>query len=275
MPKHDSILDAIIEPFTEGEFEESLSESTRKARRNLLVVSLIGVLASAAGLTPTEVTLFGIRSTELDVNRLLFVLTLVIAFFLATFSIYCSSDYQVRKMRLAKRKLDSRRNRDLFEEAKQDLSAADIKNRPVRQLIDDPKVRELLSAGELIKTLNVANKASSLRLLFDIWVPLLFGLTSGLMVLMAALGQDVFFGAMISFTLITLSLSAYFGIKWRSAGSWPKGIRSKYYRWRSLRLSKQLKSGRIPPEKREKMARKAQKLFLKAMGPSSKDADGK
>lgn len=69
-----------------------LSENTRKIRRSLLLVSLIGYAISKLGLALTEVQVFGSKFEFQNYTAIPFVLILVILYFLITFVVYAGSE---------------------------------------------------------------------------------------------------------------------------------------------------------------------------------------
>ena len=71
---------------------DPLSEVTRKERRNLLAVSVIGIVIDKIGLVPTKITALGIEFSQSDKSGLLAVLAVIIFYFLLAFLIYCISD---------------------------------------------------------------------------------------------------------------------------------------------------------------------------------------
>ena len=70
-----------------------LSENTRKIRRSLLLVSLIGYAISKVGLTLTEFQVFGSKFELKNYEAIPFVLIMVVAYFLTTFTVYALSEF--------------------------------------------------------------------------------------------------------------------------------------------------------------------------------------
>jgi hypothetical protein len=73
--------------------KDPLSEVTRKERRSLLGVSLIGLAVAKVGLLPEEITTFGIKFAAQDKGGLLHLLVFIISFYLIAFLIYALSDF--------------------------------------------------------------------------------------------------------------------------------------------------------------------------------------
>lgn len=78
--------------------KDPLTPTTRKARRNLLVTSLIAVIIVFTGLIPTKITALGVEFTEVNQISLLIILGLVVMYFLMAFAIFGISDYRSWKL---------------------------------------------------------------------------------------------------------------------------------------------------------------------------------
>lgn len=87
---------------SEIRLRDPLSEVTRKERRTLLGVSLVGVMTAETGLLPTEISVLGINFDVPDQQALLFVLAGVVIYFSVAFLLYAASD--VLAWRLALRR---------------------------------------------------------------------------------------------------------------------------------------------------------------------------
>ncbi len=72
---------------------DPLSEVTRKDRRVLLAISVIGIVIVRANIIPTKLTAFGIEFGKTDQNFLLFAILLITSYFLFAFAIYAFSDF--------------------------------------------------------------------------------------------------------------------------------------------------------------------------------------
>lgn len=72
--------------------EKPLSETTRKERRALLLVSTVAIAVAKTGLVPKRVPALGIEFSPTESSALLILLSLVIAYFLVAFVVYALAD---------------------------------------------------------------------------------------------------------------------------------------------------------------------------------------
>lgn len=75
--------------------KDPLSEVTRKGRRTLLGVSLIGIVMAKAGLMPTKISSLGIEFSQPDKSNLLLIISFIVTYFLLQFLIYSVSDFEI------------------------------------------------------------------------------------------------------------------------------------------------------------------------------------
>lgn len=73
--------------------KDPLSDVTRKERRFLLALSMLGIILIKAGMIPTKLTTLGLEFCEADQNTLLVIMGFVNLYVLAAFIIYASSDF--------------------------------------------------------------------------------------------------------------------------------------------------------------------------------------
>jgi len=72
---------------------DPLSEVTRRERRALLGLSMLGLALVKVPLIPSKVAAFGIEFTELNRQNFALMYALVVAFFLIAFLVYSLSDF--------------------------------------------------------------------------------------------------------------------------------------------------------------------------------------
>jgi hypothetical protein len=77
---------------------DPLCEVTRKERRLLLGVSIIGIAQAKTGLVPQKISSLGIEFTTINQKYFLYVVAIVIAYFLVAFMIYSASDFIVWRL---------------------------------------------------------------------------------------------------------------------------------------------------------------------------------
>jgi len=74
---------------------DPLADVTRKERKMLLGISMLGISVTKTGLVPTQISALGINFAQNDQKTLLYLLSFVIIYFLFAFIIYASSDFLV------------------------------------------------------------------------------------------------------------------------------------------------------------------------------------
>ncbi len=74
---------------------DPLSDVTRKERRMLLAISLLGVGLVKTGLVPTKIEALGVEFDKANQQALLFLLAIVAVYFFSAFLIYAAADFLV------------------------------------------------------------------------------------------------------------------------------------------------------------------------------------
>src|ERR1700689_2155843 len=72
---------------------DTLSEVTRKQRRNLIIASVVGFLVSKVGLLPTRIVVLDLEFSALSQRGFMIMVGAVISYFLLAFVIYGTSDF--------------------------------------------------------------------------------------------------------------------------------------------------------------------------------------
>lgn len=83
----------IEQAIEQSRLRDALSEVTRKERRFLLSMSLLGIAQIKAGIIPSKIPGLGIELQVNDQSALLGLVSFVILYFLVAFIIYAISDY--------------------------------------------------------------------------------------------------------------------------------------------------------------------------------------
>jgi hypothetical protein len=96
---------------------EPFHDTTRKVRRNLLIFSALGIIATKIGLVPSKFAAFGVEFTYSNQQSLLTFLAIVIGYFLVSFIVYVYSEYSAWKVLLAATN---------FEEVKRKIENVDV-----------------------------------------------------------------------------------------------------------------------------------------------------
>lgn len=89
-----SKIQQMFEYNPEGAYvKDPISNVTRKVRKSLLVVSLLGITIPQTALIPTRITTLGVDLTQADQETLYLILSLIIVYFLFSFIVYSISDF--------------------------------------------------------------------------------------------------------------------------------------------------------------------------------------
>lgn len=265
-PVKKSELAEIFEPFLSEDFDDSLSEVTRRSRRNLLASSLVGLLFTIAELKPNEINLFGISSQEINLPRVLIVLGLVILYFTVNFIIYAYSDYQVRSIKIYRRKSEAKKQSQAQNDKAQNIRNLKIDSKNIKEFLSNPNVKEILEAKDALSLINRSTKVSAVRLAFDVWIPIIIALSSLVIVTASIFGVDLFIWVMVAiFTLTLLALSIAF-IKRTAIWGWFDKKRKAWYQKRAKKIADELKRNKYTGKKLEKKQQQAKKVLMKAMG---------
>lgn len=80
---------------TEVPLADPLSEVTRRERKYLLGISVIGLFVSYSGAIPTKIAALGIELTTSNQESFLVILALIIIYFLIAFCIYGVADFLI------------------------------------------------------------------------------------------------------------------------------------------------------------------------------------
>ena len=78
---------------------DCLSEVTRKERRSLLGISMLGIVITQAELVPTKISALGVEFSQANQAVLLLILAFVVGYYLLAFIIYRLADFSVWRLR--------------------------------------------------------------------------------------------------------------------------------------------------------------------------------
>ncbi|HHF3262362.1 hypothetical protein NB501_07960 [Vibrio alginolyticus] len=101
-----------MEHFT-NRLREPLNETTRKARRNLLAASVLGIVTAKVGLVPTKVSAFGVEFSSSNIEALMTLLALSITYFLITFIVYIISELQGWQLLIVSKELSELKDKKI------------------------------------------------------------------------------------------------------------------------------------------------------------------
>lgn len=84
----------MIEPTAaEIAVRDPLTEVTRKERRALLGMSVLGIALVKTGFVPTKISALGIEFSQADQKSILTILAFVVIYFLVAFVVYATTDF--------------------------------------------------------------------------------------------------------------------------------------------------------------------------------------
>ena len=85
---------------------EPLNETTRKVRRNLMAVSVIGVVLTKVGLVPSKISAFGVEFSSSNQKALMTLLAVAIIYFAVSFIVYVYSELTAWKIVIASKEIE-------------------------------------------------------------------------------------------------------------------------------------------------------------------------
>jgi hypothetical protein len=171
-------LDLVIHPVLINPF----SDITRRARKFLLLVTLIGFAITWAGLVPNKITAFDIELSTSDQDAILILNMITLLYFIITFWLYTNTDlvrYWIVK-RAVKEYLKSTTGKELLLRQKQlKTYQNNLKTTNQRTYLKLPKVpKEVFEAAaikEQLEEILKLTKHSDIKVNFDKWIPILSG----------------------------------------------------------------------------------------------------
>ena len=140
--------------------DDPLSNETRKERRLLLGVSLLGIAMVKAGIVPKKISALGIDLELANQRALLYLVSFVTVYFILAFSIYAASDYIAWRKRVTKYYAENVRS--FFKRVKE----PDGFIRDNEPLVEQAEKRERFWKG-------ISPFASNIRVFFEFILPLL------------------------------------------------------------------------------------------------------
>jgi hypothetical protein len=142
--------------------KDPLQETSRKERKALLIVSILGIFIAHTGFVPTEITALGIVFKTGEQIAWYVMLALISLYFLCSFSLYCSVDY-VTWLNAARA--------DLVGRAFKDISGQPTPSRPLGSV---SAVADRVGSQYNV-TQGLESQIWTLRCAFDMLLPILLG----------------------------------------------------------------------------------------------------
>ena len=151
---------------------DPLSEVTRKERRMLLAVSMVGIILVKMELVPTKISALGIEFAETNQKALLSILALAVIYFIIAFIIYAASDFLAWRKSIRANLIDT-----VLERANKEKENPALISRE-REII--------MKYGQSERYLFVLSKpVSAARALFEFLLPVIVGIYSAIALIKA------------------------------------------------------------------------------------------
>jgi len=149
---------------------DPLSDVTRKERRLLLGVSVIGIALVKIGLIPSKISAFGIDFTPVNQKALVYLFAIIVIYFFVAFVIYSISDFIA--WRLAFRSAVEEYLKKEIDRRKKYLKPRGIEVDEEEEL--DKELIKYFGRGRMIFVLS--KPASIIRVVFEFLLPIIAGL---------------------------------------------------------------------------------------------------
>jgi hypothetical protein len=237
-PQNAGILEAVADP----RVLDPLSEVTRRERKALLLASLMAFAISVGGLVPNEIKALGITLSQTEREAMLVLVSLLILYLLAGFWVYSLADLRSRNLAIAlgRQKISP----DLAAEMStaQERVRTIIGSKDFQHLTADPEIKRFFSISEELKLASRVRTVGTLRVAFDLYLPVLVGLAAVAVSLSEARGLMA--ACLIAFvtTFVVAGIAVVQGIRGRKRIiSFIRNRRSRWYQWRLNRGMKRLK----------------------------------
>ena len=264
MDQSASPLDSVSEP----SITDPLSEVTRGERKALLTSCVVGLAISVGGLVPEKVETFGIEVSATQEQNLLQILAGVITYYLIGFSIYAWSDLKRRESLAA---LARAKVRPTMESAMEDFKTAEKEfggKDPAKTaaLFSDKRFLRLAVLSDEAKLANRVSRAGSIRVAFDVYLPIFVAFGSVVAVLASA--RESAGARWLSGLLIVLAAGVALTFIWRQRNIMRKAVRKKLRDWRDRRRKKimaEMEALPVDDPRREKLAERARRSLEKTL----------
>lgn len=147
---------------------DPLSVVSRGERKVLLILALVTIAVAKGGLVPSEVPALGITLQPAERLSLLYLFIAILAFYLIGFSLYGRADPKRRKAVLASKRSGMR-------ETVEELMRIASQERPNDPEDEKRWYTEIGEASDAIGLVTDIDRFSRLRIIFDVYAPLIIG----------------------------------------------------------------------------------------------------
>lgn len=254
----------LLEVMALESYGQFLDESSKGTRKGLLASSTIAVVISVGNLAPTEITYFGLSAGDIEVRRLYLVLSIVVGYFLFQFSIYSYFDFV--KYRVLKRNQDELGKKLMrgFSTLEGKLEGQAEKGR-IADMFANKNTEAIVELAKQMDLIKQSGFAFSLKGVFDIFGPLLIGISALAISVAQYFNQDVFLivlGAALAFTVSVLVIWAF--IKRKNIRKYIEEKKKVRRRKKADKIKPLLLDPKISDEKKKELS----EIWLNLMMPS-------
>jgi hypothetical protein len=263
MDQKPTLLDAVDDPTV----TDPLTEVTRRERKGLLTASGVGLVLSAGGLVPQQIEAVGLTITPQE-QSLLYIIGGIIGYFLVAFSVYAWADLKRRETRAL---LLRERVRPVVDEAmtaykKTDAQLKRGKPSDVEGVLKDPTFLRVAALSEHAKFSQRVQRVAAIRIIVDIYLPVVVGVTSMIAVWSSTDGFPGWKWIGVGALATSLTVGALLlWWRWSHIYKWWR----KWQRQRRDRLQKALvaQANALPPDnpKRQDLLTRARDLLMKSL----------
>jgi hypothetical protein len=270
MDTEPSPLDVVADPSA----TDPLSEVTRQERKALLAACVIAVSIAAGGLVPGEIDALGIRLTPAQEKSLLYIIAAVIAYFVLGFTIYALSDLNRRKVAAlqARRKVAHSIDEAMrhYKEAEEELKA---EGKDITVLMEDERFKRVASFSDQAKLAQKVGAIGTLRIVFDVWLPILIGIVSAILVLATTRGFPgwPWVAAVSTLALVVTTVV----LIWKRRKDFKRWWSRRKSKWRGWRFKRLMAAANELPEnhpKKAQLLREARETLMKSVEEFSSGA---
>jgi len=200
-----------LESFTNPDLVNPFSETTRRARKMLILISFFGFATNWAGLIPKKIVPLDIELEPTNLYALLILTLLALLYFLFSFWIYANADLARNQILL---RISKNLTRERIEKNKSDQSKASELARDgllysAYRSLPKSVINQSILKAEIEEQLNL-DKGRNYKIFFDKFIPLIAGSICLIYLSLKLFKLDIFESLLV---LLSLKVSAiYFSL---------------------------------------------------------------
>lgn len=176
-----------MDTLTDALLGDPMSETTRRERRSLLLVSFVGVAMTMTGLIPTQISSLGLEFGVKHPRAVSWLLLFIVFYLLCAFVLYGYADYRSwqARVRAARTSAIDRLAGEIWEQDKDDFEIGRTNTQP--EATSDEE-RDAMAAERIDRAHRRNRGWASVRALFEFVFPTILGGAATVELLRAALG---------------------------------------------------------------------------------------